>query len=205
MPDETTVPDEPDTPEADREYLQTPSQTIGPFYGFALPYDGGPQVAAPWHPDSVRLHGTVFDGAGEPVPDALLEIWGADGDGTPISRVGSINRDGYTVTGFGRAPTNRAGEFTFTTVKPGATRAGAAPYLLVTVFARGLLHHLFTRAYFGDEPDRNDADPFLSGVEADRRETLIAHPDAERSYRFDIHLQGDDETVFIDFRGDGHG
>jgi protocatechuate 3,4-dioxygenase alpha subunit len=188
-----------------REHLQTPSQTIGPFYGFALPYDGGPQVAAPWRPDSIRLHGNVFDGAGEPVPDALLEVWGADGDGVPISRVGNIQRDGYTVTGFGRAPTDRSGAYSFTTVKPGPARTGAAPYLLVTVFARGLLHHLFTRAYFGDEPERNEADPFLAGVDAARRDTLVAVPDAERSYRFDIRLQGEGETVFLDFRGDGRG
>ncbi len=186
-------------------FLQTPSQTVGPFYGFALPYDGGPQVAAPWHADSIRLHGIVYDGAGEPVPDALLEIWGADGDGVPIARAGTIHRDGYTVTGFGRAPTDRAGAYSFTTVKPGHTRAGAAPYLLVTVFARGLLHHLFTRAYFGDEPERNEADPFLAGVDEARRSTLVAVSDDERSYRFDIHLQGERETVFIDFRGDGHG
>jgi protocatechuate 3,4-dioxygenase alpha subunit len=194
-------------PETNTEglYLQTPSQTIGPFYGFALPYDGGPQVAAPWSPDSVRLHGVVYDGAGEPVPDALLEVWGADGDGVPISRIGSINRDGYTVTGFGRAPTNRSGEYSFTTVKPGPTRAGAAPYLLVTVFARGLLHHLFTRAYFGDETELNEADPFLAGIERERRGTLVAVPDEERSYRFDIRLQGEGETVFLDFRGDGRG
>jgi protocatechuate 3,4-dioxygenase alpha subunit len=189
----------------DRAYLQTPSQTIGPFYGFALPYDGGPQVAAPWNADSIRLHGVVFDGAGAPVPDALLEVWGADSAGVPIAKVGSIDRDGYTVTGFGRAPTDRDGAYSFTTVKPGPTRADAAPYLLVTVFARGLLHHLFTRAYFGDESDRNEADPFLAGVDEARRGTLVAVPDAERSYRFDIHLQGEAETVFLDFRGDGRG
>ena len=188
-----------------RKFLQTPSQTIGPFYGFALPYDGGPQVAAPWHADAIRLHGIVYDGAGEPVPDALLEVWGAGGDGVPITRTGSIARDGYTVTGFGRAPADPVGAYSFTTVKPGPSREGVAPHLLVTVFARGLLHHLFTRAYFGDEPARNAADPFLTGVDEARRATLIAQPDAERSYRFDIRLQGEGETVFLDFRGDGNG
>ncbi|WP_426518569.1 protocatechuate 3,4-dioxygenase subunit alpha [Diaminobutyricibacter sp. McL0618] len=195
----------PEDTNAAREFLQTPSQTIGPFYGFALPYDGGPQVAAPWRADAIRLHGIVYDGAGEPVPDALLEVWGADGDGVPIARAGSITRDGYTVTGFGRAPTDRTGVYSFTTVKPGPTREGVAPHLLVTVFARGLLHHLFTRAYFGDEPELNVTDPFLAGVHESRRTTLMAAPDAERSYRFDIRLQGDGETVFIDFRGDGRG
>ena len=192
-------------PETEPEYLQTPSQTVGPFFGYALPYEGGPEIAAPWAADAVRVHGTVFDGAGDPVPDALIELWGADADGTPIHRLGSLHRDGSTVTGFGRAAVDRAGHFWFTTVKPGATRDGRAPYLLVTVFARGLLHHLFTRAYFGDEPEANAGDPFLSGLPESRRATLIAQPDGDRSYRFDIRLQGEGETVFLDFVGDGRG
>lgn len=189
----------------EREYAQTPPQTVGPFFGNGLPYEGGPDVAPPWRTDGIRLHGVVFDGAGEPVPDALLEVWGADADGRPIDRAGSLHRDGYTITGFGRASVDRAGHYTFSTIKPGATRSGRAPYLLVTVFARGLLHHLFTRAYFGDETELNQADPFLSRVDAERRGTLIAEPDAERSYRFDIRLQGEGETVFLDFVGDGRG
>ena len=181
------------------EYLQTPSQTVGPFFGYALPYDGGPDVASRADPDSIRLHGTVYDGAGEPVPDAILEIWGPDASGTPINERGSLHRDGYTVTGFGRAPVDRAGHYTFTTVRPGATTEGHAPYILVTVFARGLLHHLFTRAYFSDD------DPFLQTVPAERRGTLLVEQDGERSYRFDIRLQGEGETVFLDFKGDGRG
>jgi protocatechuate 3,4-dioxygenase alpha subunit len=195
------MPESDDAP----EYRQTPSQTVGPFFGYALPYDGGPEIAAPWSPDAIRLHGAVLDGAGDPVPDALIEVWGADADGSVIARQGSLQRDGFTVTGFGRAATDRAGRFSFTTVKPGATRPGSAPHLLVTVFARGLLHHLFTRAYFGDEPAANEADPFLAGVDGSRRATLIAAPDGERSYRFDIRLQGEGETVFLDFVGDGRG
>lgn len=180
-------------------YLQTPSQTVGPFFGYALPYDGDSEVTQRADPDSIRLHGTVFDGAGVPVPDAILELWGPDSSGTPIDRRGSLHRDGYTVTGFGRAAVDRGGHYTFTTVHPGATAEGRAPYLLVTVFARGLLHHLFTRAYFFD------ADPFLQTVPAERRGTLLVEKDGERSYRFDIRLQGERETVFLDFIGDGRG
>ena len=187
------------------ESEQTPSQTVGPFFGYALPYERGPEVAAPWHPDAIRLHGTVYDGAGDPIPDAILEIWHADADGRVIAERGSFERNGFTVTGFGRAAVTRAGQYDFSTIKPGPTRADAAPYILVTVFARGLTHHLFTRAYFGDETERNDRDPFLSRVDPARRPTLIAARDAENSYLFDIRLQGDGETVFLDFETESHG
>ncbi|MGI9825376.1 protocatechuate 3,4-dioxygenase subunit alpha [Agromyces sp. Marseille-Q5079] len=178
---------------------QTPSQTVGPFFGYALPYAGGPDVRAPWQPDAIRVHGTVFDGAGEPVPDAIVEIWGADAAGRASSERGSLDRDQHGFAGFGRAAVDRAGRFSFTTVKPGAMRAGSAPYLLVTVFGRGITHHLFTRAYFGDEPEANAADPLLSRIAADRRGTLVAEPDAPASYRFDVRLQGEGETVFLDY------
>lgn len=189
----------------DAGFEQTPSQTVGPFFGYALPYERGREVAAPWHSDAIRLHGTVSDGAGDPIPDAILEIWHADADGQVIAERGSLERNGFTVTGFGRAAVDRAGEYDFSTIKPGPTRADAAPYILVTIFARGLTHHLFTRAYFGDETERNDRDPFLSRVDPARRATLIAAPDAEKSYRFDIRLQGDGETVFLDFETERHG
>lgn len=187
----------------ERDYLQTPSQTVGPFFGYALPYPDGAVVAPPWRPDAVRLHGTVLDGAGEPVPDALVEIWHADAVGRVIRARGSLDRDGHTVTGFGRAPADRAGHYSFSTIKPGAAGADVAPFILVTVFARGLTHHLFTRAYFGDESERNNGDRFLGGIDPARRATLIAVPDAVRSYRFDIRLQGEGETVFLDFERDG--
>lgn len=175
---------------------QTPSQTVGPFFGYALPYDGDNQLLPPHAPGSIRLHGVVRDGAGAPVPDAVIELWQADAAGAAVEAHGSLHRDGYTFTGFGRSSTNGWGEYSFTTVKPGSMRAGSAPYALVTVFARGLLHHLFTRAYFSDEPS-NDADPFLASV-GDRASTLIAQVDGD-GYRFDITLQGDGETVFIDY------
>jgi protocatechuate 3,4-dioxygenase, alpha subunit len=181
------------------DFGQTPSQTVGPFFGYALPYTGGPDVAAPWHPDVVRLHGTVYDGAGEPVPDAVIEIWQADPAGKPIAVRGSFARDGHGFTGFGRAAANGDGHYSFTTLKPGPMREQSAPYILVAVFARGLMHHLFTRAYFSDESARNGADPVLRRVPAERRGTLLAEADTPHSYRFDIRLQGEGETVFFDY------
>jgi protocatechuate 3,4-dioxygenase alpha subunit len=180
----------------------TPSQTVGPFYGFALPYEGDNQIAPATHPAAIRLHGEVLDGAGDPIPDALIELWHADADGRPIRARGSLARDGYTVTGFGRAATTGSGQYSFTTVKPGAGGSGHAPFAMVTVFARGLLHHLVTRAYFGDEEEANASDPFLRVIDPPRRPTLIAELDGERSYRFDIRLQGEGETVFLDFTVD---
>lgn len=179
---------------------QTPSQTVGPFFGHALPYPGGPDVAPAWRADVIRFHGTVFDGAGDPIPDAIVEIWHPDAAGRVISERGSLDRDGTTVTGFGRAAVDRDGRYGFSTVKPGPARRGAAPYILVTVFARGLLHHLFTRAYFGDEAEANARDAFLDGLDGDRRSTLIAAAEPG-GYRFDLRLQGEAETVFLDFHG----
>lgn len=178
---------------------QTPAQTVGPFFGYALPYAGGPDVRAPWQPDAIRLHGVVLDGHGTPVPDALVELWGADVDGRPSTERGSLDRDPHGFTGFGRTGTSRDGRWSFSTVKPGSSRPGSAPYVVLAVFARGLLNHLLTRAYFGDETDANAADPLLQRVVADRRATLVAVPDGARSYRFDIRLQGTGETVFLDY------
>lgn len=180
------------------DLLQTPSQTIGPFYGYALPYAHGPELVPGHHPQAIRLHGTVTDGAGEPVIDALLEIWQADGAGLLSRELGSLDRDGFTFTGFGRAATTLAGNYTFTTVKPGPV-ATQSPYILVTIFARGLTHHLFTRAYFAADADSHATDTVLTRVPADRRDTLICVQDGPASYRFDIRLQGENETVFLDF------
>ena len=178
---------------------QTPSQTVGPFFGYALPYPGGPDVRAPSQPDAIRVHGVVSDGAGEPIPDAIVEIWGADAAGRPSTERGSFHRDPHGFAGFGRAAVDRDGHYSFTTIKPGPAREGSAPYLVVALFARGVTHHLFTRAYFGDEAEANAVDPLLSRIGADRRDTLVARPDGPRSYRFDLRLQGEGETVFLDF------
>jgi protocatechuate 3,4-dioxygenase alpha subunit len=179
------------------ELRQTASQTIGPFYGFALPYPGGPEILPPHAPGTVRLHGTVYDGAGNPVPDALIELWQTDAEGVISTARGSLHRDGYTFTGFGRAAVNNWGEFTFTTVRPGAAE-GDASFAAVCIFARGLLHHLYTRAYFVDEGAAVPSNALLDRV-GERAQTLLARADGERSYRFDIHLQGEGETVFLDY------
>ncbi len=124
----------------------TPGQTVGPFFHYALPYAGDRDLVAPGTPGAVRLHGTVYDGAGAGVPDALVELWQADPQGRVVQRQGSLRRDGHTFTGFGRASTDRTGEYTFTTLVPGGVDGGL-PFFALTVFARGLLNRLFTRAY----------------------------------------------------------
>lgn len=198
-----TTPDE--TP-ANRPQLaqggwgQTPSQTVGPFYGYALPYPGDSELVPPRSPASIRLHGTVYDGAGSVIPDALLEIWQPDSSGHPVHAVGSLHRDGFTFTGFGRAAVDADGHYSFSTVKPGPPPSGA-PFVVLTVFARGLLHHLFTRVYFPDEA-LTATDPFLASIEPTRRHTLMAVADGNPqvpSYRFDVRLQGEGETVFLQF------
>lgn len=174
----------------------TPGQTVGPFFHYALPYDAGHELVPPGRADALRLHGFVYDGAGEPVPDALLEIWQPDADGRIPREPGALHRDGFTFTGFGRAATDATGHYSFSTVVPGATAPGAAPFFAVIVFARGLLNRLFTRAYLPGDAAALAADALLSGVEPDRRATLVALAD-EQGFRFDVHLQGAGETVFL--------
>ncbi|MEV6101849.1 protocatechuate 3,4-dioxygenase subunit alpha [Nocardia sp. NPDC051981] len=176
----------------------TPGQTVGPFFGYALPFDGGAELVPPGHPRAIRLQGKVFDGAGQPIPDALVELWQADENGTVAQVEGSRARDGWTFTGFGRTPVDDTGHYSFTTLRPGATEPGRAPFFAITVFARGLLHRLCTRAYLPLDGDAVAADPLLSTVPRDRRATLIVRPD-EHGFVFDIRLQGPGETVFLDF------
>jgi len=179
--------------------IPTPGQTVGPFYGYALPYAKDRELLAPGSPGSIRLHGTVYDGAGHPIPDAILEIWQADADGNVPQRSGSLVRDGYTFTGFGRTAVGNTGTFTFTTVNPGPTEAGAAPFIAVAVFARGLMNRLFTRVYLPEDEDALAQDRLLTSLEPDRRRTLIARRDPDGGLSWDIRLQGDGETVFLDF------
>jgi protocatechuate 3,4-dioxygenase alpha subunit len=153
----------------------TPSQTVGPFFGFALPFDAGADAVAPGSAGAVRVEGQVFDGAGDLVPDALLEVWQGEQ--------------------FARCRTDAEGAFHFTVRKP-ATSSGQAPFVNVMVLTRGLLRQLMTRMYFPGEEDANRVDPVLLQVDADRRETLIARPGGA-ALRFDIRLQGEGETVFF--------
>ncbi|WP_327358540.1 protocatechuate 3,4-dioxygenase subunit alpha [Streptomyces sp. NBC_01304] len=179
----------------------TPSQTVGPFYGYALPFPGGGDIAPAGHRATVTLHGYVHDGAGAPVPDALLEFWQAAPDASLAGRPGSMRRDpvtggflgrsGVDFTGFGRVATDADGHWTLRTLVPPV----AAPYISVCVFARGLTHHLYTRAYF-TEPGPGDP---LAALPAERRATLLVRAEAERTHRFDLHLQGEKETVFLEF------
>jgi protocatechuate 3,4-dioxygenase, alpha subunit len=163
----------------------TPGQTVGPFFGFALPYAGDNELVPPTRADAIRLHGRVYDGAGDPVPDALIELWQAAPDGSVPQAAGSLHRDGYTFTGWGRSSTDRTGHYQFTTVRPGATTPGGAPYFALTVFARGLLDRLFTRAY-------------LPGAAPERWPSLEAAAD-DRGFVFDVRLQGEGETVFLTY------
>ena len=172
----------------------TPGQTIGPFYGYALPFERGNELVPHGTPGAIRFAGTVTDGSGAPVPDALLEIWQADADGRVAEATGSLHRDGWTFTGFGRTATDDEGNYSFATVEPGVTEAGSAPFFAVTIFGRGLLNRLFTRAYVPGP--LTEGDRLLNALPADRRGTLIAERDSQ-GLRFDIRLQGADETVFL--------
>ncbi|WP_142279378.1 protocatechuate 3,4-dioxygenase subunit alpha [Mycobacterium arosiense] len=172
----------------------TPGQTVGPFFHCALPYTGDNLLLPAGHPHAIRLYGTVYDGEGQGIPDALIELWQPDTDGAVVQQTGSLRRDGWEFTGWGRSATDAAGNYSFTTKVPGVCGDGRAPFFALTVFARGLLDALFTRAYLphGDI----GADPLLSDLDVKRRQTLLcaAQPDG---YRFDLHLQGVAETVFL--------
>jgi protocatechuate 3,4-dioxygenase, alpha subunit len=172
----------------------TPSQTIGPFFHDALLDRDLTELVDPDHPGAIKIAGAVYDGAGEPVPDAMVELAQADAAG----RHGS---EGFP--GFGRSGTDEHGRFSFTTLKPGPVQGPdgtlQAPHANVTVFARGLLRQVVTRVYFPDEGEANADDPVLASIE-DRalRDTLLAHDEGDGFYRFDVRLQGEGQTAFFD-------
>ena len=185
------------------EFRQTPSQTVGPFFHFGLTTDATRGVmamrGAPGEP--VRLRVQVIDGAGEPVPDAMVELWQADARGQyGAAAQGSAGAD-RPFAGWGRLPTGGDGICEFTTIRPGVPAtvddAATAAHINVCLFMRGLLRHLFTRVYFAGDPAL-DADPVLALVPAERRETLVAQPAGDGVWMFVIHLQGDRETAFFD-------
>jgi len=175
----------------------TPGQTVGPFFHDALPYAGDRDVVPPRTPGALWLHGTVTDGAGAPVPDALVEVWQADPTGVVPRRSGSLHRDGHTFTGFGRCATDREGGWGVTTLRPGPVD-GALPFFAVAVLARGLLDRLVTRAYLPLDGAAPDA---LLRAAGERAPTLLCAPD-EHGLRFDLVLQGEAETVFLTHTAD---
>lgn len=172
----------------------TPGQTVGPFFHYALPFAGDRDLVAPGTPGSIRLHGTVRDGAGAAMPDALIEIWQPDPMGKVPRESGTLRRDGFSFTGFGRASTDRQGDYGFTTLPPGTVGNGL-PFFAVTVFARGLLDRLFTRAYL---PLRGAVPDLTLTSLGGRAQRLMVVPD-DHGYRFDITLQGEDETPFLTY------
>lgn len=166
---------------------QTPSQTVGPYFALGLFDWQANELAAPGTPGAVRVAGRIVDGAGEPVPDAMVEVWQADQEGRYRSDFG-----------WGRSGCDAEGRFSFLTVKPGRVTDGSggwqAPHLMVMVFARGLLKPVLTRMYFPDEDGANADDQVLSAVVDGS--SLIARP-ADGGLEFDVRLQGEDETVFF--------
>jgi protocatechuate 3,4-dioxygenase alpha subunit len=177
----------------------TPSQTVGPFFAVVLPWSDGPHVVPDGTAGAVRIGGRVLDGAGEPVPDALVETWQADPEGRfdhpddPRGRVPGFR-------GFGRCPTDGAGRWAVVTLKPGPVPAPGggeqAPHIAVSILARGLLNRVATRIYFGDEAEANASDPVLAALANTDRATLIAAR-VDGGYAIDIRLQGDGETAFF--------
>ena len=181
--------------------MTTPGQTVGPFFHGALPYPGGPDLVPPGSAGAIRLHGHVFDGAGDGIPDALVEIWQADPAGQVVQQAGSLRRDGWTFTGWGRASTDDSGHYTFSTVRPGPTAPGRPGLFMITLFARGVTNRLFTRAHLPEDAAALDGDPLLASLTDEERASMItvAEPGG---YRFDISLQGGRETVFLRYDRD---
>jgi protocatechuate 3,4-dioxygenase alpha subunit len=199
----------------------TPSQTVGPFFAYGLTPKGrcewDPNGSYSWKntvesdlvtPDAsgtrIHIEGIVFDGDGLPINDCMIEIWQADSQGRYASPQDKRALPNSKFKGFGRSATDKAGVFAFDTIKPGAVPGPdgkpQAPHIMVCIFSRGMIRQVYTRMYFDDEP-ANATDPILNMVPADRRGTLIAHKQpggGTASYRFNIRVQGGDETVFFD-------
>jgi protocatechuate 3,4-dioxygenase alpha subunit len=187
---------------------RTPSQTVGPFLhiGLAPAPFGVREVFSPTVADAgmpgthIRIRGRVLDGNGDAMPDALVEIWQADQDGRYAHPADGRPLKSNSFRGFGRSPTAKDGSYGFETIKPGAVPGPngttQAPHINVSILARGVLKRLFTRIYFDGDP-ANAQDPILALVPAERRHTLMAKAEGN-VLRFDIRVQGGDETVFFD-------
>ena len=188
------------------DFVPTPSQTVGPFFRIGLIEKySKPRIAAPQAKgERVGLSVRVLDGDGVPVNDSMIEIWQADASGKykhpddPQTQAADPGCDG-----FGRMGTDEDGHCQFETIRPGRVPGPGntlqSPHLNVAVFSRGMLKQFYTRIYFAGDP-ANQQDPILALVPAERRETLMARPDPAKPslWRFDIHLQGKEETVFFD-------
>ncbi len=166
----------------------TPSQTVGPFFAIVLPLAAGPFAVESDDPGGIWVRGRVLDGAGEPVPDALIETW----------QTSPATSDRFR--GFTRCPTDAEGRYAVRTLKPGPVAgpdgSTQAPHLAMSVFARGMLDRVVTRVYFADEVAANADDPVLAKVREGAASLIAAS--GEDGYTFDICLQGPDETVFFD-------
>lgn len=178
-----------------KTHRPTPGQTVGPFFAYGLGFPRQHEVAFPHSPGAIVLAGTVYDGAGAPIPDALVEIFAADADGSVSRARGAFRRDDHTFTGFGRAFTNDEGHYEFWTREPG----GTAAFFAAIVFARGLPNKLHTRIYVPGDDAALAADPLLSSLDADERASLVATRTPDGHLHHDIRLQGEKETVFLAF------
>ena len=196
-----------------KKLVQTPSQTVGPFFAYGLApeqynYPLSSVATAELADDDtegerIRIEGQVYDGKGELVPDAMLEIWQADHQGR-YAHPADPRRSNSGFRGFGRTGTGTDAQnrFWFHTIKPGAIDGDQAPHINVIVFMRGLATHACTRIYFADEQGANASDAVMNAVPAERRYTLLAQRvtrSGSPTSRFDIHMQGRDETVFFDY------
>ena len=182
----------------------TPSQTVGPFFSIGFDWMIRRDVAEGSPGERVTIHGRVLDGNGQPVSDAVLEIWQADADGRyHHPEQTDPQNDPTPFFGFGRIPTDERGQFSFTTIKPGSVHGPdgkpQAPHLQISIFMRGLLKQLVTRVYFPEEP-LNDSDMVLQLVPESRRQTLIAQRTGPQgtTLEWNVCLQGGNETVFFD-------
>lgn len=184
----------------------TPSQTVGPFFHDALLDEDRSELVPRDHPKAIKIEGTIYDGAGDVVPDAMVEIWQANPSGRynhPADDREDLPLDSEAFSGFGRAGTADGGAFSFVTIKPGPVPGpdgrSQAPHIMVSVFTRGLLKRVVTRIYFPDEEERNATDHVLSSIEnPEVRNTLVAREEGG-VLRFDIRLQGEDQTAFFEF------
>jgi protocatechuate 3,4-dioxygenase, alpha subunit len=183
----------------------TPSQTVGPYFSMRLPWPQGPYVVPETTLGALTIYGRLIDGAGDPIPDGLIETWQASPAGRfahPADPRGPVPDGDQGFRGFGRSATGHDGTYKIVTLRPGTLPFGdghtEAPHIDVSVLARGMLDRSVTRIYFPDETEANEADPVLQTVPAGRRATLIAVPAGQNLLRFDIHMQGEDETVFFD-------